>query len=358
MDSLRSYLLSDKNITMLESIIIDKLYDTTGISLNKRDSKFQQSMMLVISTVIRNELHLQKTFDKKTLLKMNNIFIKETVNYLTELLTQQEEEEEDEEEQEFTSKLSEEDYEMEMDPGPLPVLETPVIHEQPLEQKEQVTEDIYYFDETSTDVNLENVTALQLMNITIDYSGYIVNETNCNICIENNEHEIPHGNYSPVELVEYLSSLEKTLDFSLEQKTDVIIMSIVKEKERKSMSGSIKDKDNPKQVNVNFGVKNSVAKLLGFIEKTYVIRDNNRADTKHLIKHPGYSDFVIKYSDTLEEKHRVYFNKNYNETIHYIPYLNKGVKTDIPVTITNISITSDYNSNRPFNFCVKVSKHS
>lgn len=340
MDSLRSYLLSDKNISMLESIILDRLYDTTGISLNKKDSKFQQSMMLVITTVMRNELHLQNTFDKKTLLKMNNIFIKETVKYLTELLTYSVE---DEEEQEFTSKLSEEEY-------PDTSIEEVVV------EKPEVIEEIYYFDEKSTNVNLENVTSLKLMNLTMDYSGYVVNETNCNLCIDNIEYKIPHGNYSPYELLEYLSSLEKTLDFSLQEKTELVTISIVKEKERKSMSGAIKDKENQKQVNVNFGVKNSVAKLLGFLEKTYIIKDTPiQTNSKHLIKHPSYADFIITYSKELQEKHRVFFNCKYNETVHYIPILSKEVKTP-PVVITNISIWSDYNSNRPFNFTIKVTK--
>lgn len=342
MDSLRSYLLSDKNIAMLESIILDRLYDTTGISLNKRDSKFQQSMMLVITTVIRNELHLQNTFDQKTLLKMNNIFIKETVKYLTELLTYSEEEE-----QEFTSKLSEEDY---IDTPPIEVEEIQEV------QVEKKLEEIYYFDEKSTSVQLENVISLGLVNLTIDYSGYVVNETNCNLCIDNIEYKIPHGNYSPYELLEYLSSLEKTLDFLLEEKTETVSIHIIKEKERKSMSGAIKDKENQKQVNVNFGVKNSMAKLLGFLEKTYIIKDTPiYTDSKHLIKHPSYADFIVTYSKELKEEHRVFFNCKYNETVHYIPILSKQVKTS-PVAINNISIMSDYNSNRPFHFTVKITK--
>jgi hypothetical protein len=58
MDAFRAYLLGDKNTSMLENIIIDKLYDTTGLSINKRDPRFQQSMLLVITTIKKNELHL------------------------------------------------------------------------------------------------------------------------------------------------------------------------------------------------------------------------------------------------------------------------------------------------------------
>jgi hypothetical protein len=69
---------------------------------------------------------------------------------------------EEQEQEEFTSKLSDEDeseaYFQQPEPEPEPVkLQKPI-----------VVENIYYFDEITTFLNIENVVSMELMNFTLD----------------------------------------------------------------------------------------------------------------------------------------------------------------------------------------------
>jgi hypothetical protein len=347
MDKLRAYILGEKNITMLENIIIDKLYELYQLSINRKDPIFKKNLMLVVTTIITDELQTLKTFDNKALVYINNIIIKETVGYLNSLLNQRVVEPE----VDFSSKLSEEDFFEELK------IDNRVEQEVEVPKTPQVTyeEEVLIFDKIgNTKVDVKNVVSIELMSLSCDFSWYTVNETNCNICIDNVEYSLKNGNYTPVDLVDTLTDLCEDLQFKIDSRDEKVIMFQKNQKGKKSMTGSIKE--NQKQVNINFGVKNSIGPLLGFEQKTYILKDEPiTSEVKHNIKLPGHFNVVIKYNENILDKHTIITNVSYNDTIHYKPMVYKKIQLD-KSDIVSVNCELQYNTMRPVIYFVKFTK--
>lgn len=349
MDKFRAYILGEKNMSMLENIIIDKLYELYNISINRKDPIFKKNLMLVITTVITDQS--LKTFDNKALVFINNIIIKETVDYLYSLLNRRVVEREPE--VDFSSKLSEEDYfeELKVDNR----VEQPDVIQKP----ENVSgptyeEEVLIFDKIGkTQVDVKNVVSVELISFSCDFSWYTVNESNCNICIDNIEYSLKNGNYTPDDLVESLTDLCEDLQFKIDIVDEKVIMFQKNQKLKKSMTGSIKDK---KIVNINFGVKNSIGLLLGFDLKTYILKDEEiTSEVKHNIKLPGHFNVVFKYNEDILDKHVVLTDVRYNDTIHYKPIASNKIQVD-KKDIFCIDCELQYNTNRPVIYFVKFTK--
>lgn len=319
MDNLRAYLLSEKNFGMLESIILDKLYNSTGISLNRKDPLFEQNMVMIATAVIRDEIKTLRTFGKAEVIKINNIIIVECVRHLSSLVV---------EPPQLSSQLDDisdtasevSDFFEELKIDNLPKQEIKQ------ELKPEFVEELLVFDEEITVTNLKNVVSAELISISIDFSDYIVTEHNNSFCIDNIEKEVPIGNYTPEELLIEINNLVNPgLYFKLNISTDTI--TIYQQKiQNRSMTGAIKDRENQKQINIDFGTRNSISKLIGFSPKTYIIKENDlTAEVKHNIKHPSFFDVVVTYDKEHSEKHMVLTNVQYNSTIHYTPPFSKKV---------------------------------
>jgi hypothetical protein len=352
MDKLRAYILGEKNITMLENIIIDKLYELYKLSINRKDPIFKKNLMLVVTTIITDELQTLKTFDNKALVYINNIIIKETVGYLNSLLSQRVVEREPE--VDFSSKLSEEDFfeELKIDNR----VEQTEVPEPPLVIGPKYEEEVLIFDKIgNTKVDVKNVVSIELLSFSCDFSWYTVNETNCNFCIDNVEHSIKNGNYSVDELMTELTKFAG-ISFEVDPVNESVIVSQILIKEKKSMTGSIKQKENQKQVNIDFGVKNSIGPLLGFEPKTYILKDEPiTSEVKHNIKLPGYFNVVIKYNEDILDKHTIITDVSYNDTIHYKPMVHKKIQIDKSDIVT-VNCELQYNTMRPVIYFVKFTK--
>lgn len=335
MDNLRSYLLSEKNFNMLENIIPEKVYNITGVEIEKKDPFFQQNMLMVATSVIRDELQSVKVFDTSAIIKINNIIITECVKHLNSLIHQEEP---------FSSKL--EDIEEEQDQPPEQEVVLPTVP--------AFKETVLLLDTCKTQVQLENVVSVELIYCFIDFSDYLVTENNNCFCVDNDEKYIQVGNYTPSELMNVLSELSG-LVFSIDPVQELVCISQPHSTIKKSLTGSIKESQNQKQVNIDFGVKNSICNILGYSPRTYTLKDSKLlANNKHYIKHTSDITVNIEFLDK-KLTHHIPTCVEYNSTIHYTP----GVKHKITMegaTIENISIDlNGYNPRtRPFKFALKV----
>jgi hypothetical protein len=331
------YLLGEKNFAMLEELITQKIFKVSGFSMDKKDPFFQKNLLLIATSVSREEIKLVKSVDEKVLVKINNIIIKECIWFLMDIMNK---------EQEYSSKLEDiEEPEEQEETEIVKVhreIEEPVIKQ----LKPSFTSEILAFDKETTEANLKNVVSVEFVSCYLDFSDYIVTEYNNCFCINNEEKSITPGNYTPLELIEALK--EKTdLIFNIEKLTDNVILT-QKPSEKKSITGAIKDQ---KQYNIDFGVKNSISNLLGFLPKTYILKEKMLiSENKHCIRHKPEVKVNFTF-DELEMGIKLYTNVDYNQTIHYSD--SKIIKSD-PRDIKNVNIKMDYNTRgRPYCFNFK-----
>jgi hypothetical protein len=329
---------------MLENLIPKKIFKNTGYEIESKDPFFQKNLMMITTSVVRDEIKNVKNYDTMDIVKINNIVIKECVEFFTNIInTEQEENEED-----YSSKI--EDIE-----DPIQELEQIQIRDdvvQPKELKPTFSSEILIFDSESTEANLKNIVSVEFVSCCIDFSDYIVTENNNCYCIDNEEKSISVGNYTPEQLVELLSSESKLL-FKIDSLTDNITIQQEEQNNRKSMTASIKDK---RQFNIDFGVKNSISSLLGFSSKTYILKEKKIvSENKHCIKHPANIKVNILF-DERPIKLVIPTDVKYNETIHYRTPVDKKIKLE-PSDIENVKITTDYNTRgRPSSFTFKFTK--
>jgi hypothetical protein len=335
MEALRAYLLSDKNIGMLESIIIDKLYETVSISLNRRDPLFKKNMMLVMTTIITDEISNLKTFDNKALMFINNIIIKETVGYIKNLVTQNQE-------LERSSKLSEEGSDLFEKEDYFEELKIDKVVE-PLEKVipgPKYEETVLIFDQSTNNTDIKNVVSFELVSFSFDFSGYIVDEKNCNFCVDNEPIVVQHGNYTPELLVETLTKLTN-LHFTINPVTEKVTIS---RPGTKSLTGTNKQKSS----NIDFGVVSSINNLLGFENRTYILKNEDLlAINKHNITHPIVVDLNIQLNENAPDLHRILTDVRYNYPVHYKPNVPRKISID-RTDVKNVNINFDYISNRPY----------
>jgi hypothetical protein len=332
MDDLRSYLLSERNFQMLEKLIVSKVSKLTLQTVEPDDPTFQQHLLMIATTIISSEIKLNPRADNNTVLKINAIIIAEVSKYISKLILEQSSSSRIEELSETESVIE-------------PSVNDPVFEP---ENKLQIETIICSFDREITEVNLKNVVSVEFLDCHFDFSDYVVTENNNCMNIDNEPFNISIGNYTPESLIQELNSNSKIV-FEIDKLTDNIF--IQQPKVKKSMTGTIKD--NQKQVNVDFGVKNSLANLLGYSPKTYIVKDQTIVSNfKHQIKHPQSMEFTIDCGTTTL-KHTVPLNVKYNETIYYKPDFSKVIELS-NIDIQSVNITTDYNMRgRPYSFNLK-----
>lgn len=297
--------------------------------MDKTDPFFQKNLLMISSSVSREELKFVKNIDEKTIVKINNIIIKECIEFLIDIINKEE----------YSSKI--EDIEEIED---IKDIEEIINVKHNLEPS--FTSEILVFDKETTQANLKNVVSIEFLSCYMDFSDYIITENNNCFCINNEEKTINVGNYTPLELVDHLKEITDLI-FSIDKLTDKVIIT-QKVSEKKSMTGAIKDQ---KQYNIDFGVKNSISNVLGFLPKTYILKEKVLiSENKHCIKHKP--EIKVNFTfDELEMEVALYTNVKYNETIHYT--FSKIIKTESR-EINNVNIKSDYNTRgRPYSFNFK-----
>jgi hypothetical protein len=112
----------------------------------------------------------------------------------------------------------------------------------------------------------------------------------------------------------------------------------------KSLTGAIKQKSS----NIDFGVKHSINNLLGFENRTYILKNEDLvANNKHNITHPIVVDLNIQVNENTPDLHRILTDVKYNYTVHYKPNVPRKISID-RTDVKNVNINFDYISNRPY----------
>ena len=334
MESLRNYLLSEENLIMIEDITLEKLYKLYKVKLIK-DEFFQNSVFMIATSVIREELKRKVTPGNSLAIKINNIIISEAVKYIYNTLNPEqyssniEDLSEDEEIIEEESK----DYFEEL-------------KKDNVELKPKFEEELLIFEKEETNANISNVMSAELISFSIDFSDYIINETNNCFKVNDSIIEVPVGNYFPDELIETLNEItDAEINFSIDKKIDKVIISHTKR------TSSIKEN---KSYILDFDVKNSIYLILGILKQSYNLNSKQvTAEIKHKICHPSFIDVEIQYSEKFSEKHRILTNVPYNNTIHYTPKFSKKILLN-QQQVKNVKLLTNYNTRgRPYTFSIK-----
>lgn len=333
MEALRNYLLSEKNLLMIETITLDKIYQLTGITVEK-DLDFKNNIFIVATAVIRVEVQKDIKFNNTIVLKINNIIIAESVKYIISTLNFES----------LSSKIED-----------LTEEDTDFFEELKKDKKEEIKElkpefeeQILIFDKEETNINLKNVISAELVCFSVDFSDYIINENNNCLKINDTIIEVPVGNYSPNELIEYLNDVtDPEILFTLDKKTEIIEIDCM---QKASSFASVKNKS----IIVDFDIKNSMYYILAVLKQSYNLKEKKIVgQMKHKINHPSFIDIEIFYTENHLEKHRILTNVNYNNTIHYYPKISKKVVLN-QQNVDNIKLKMNYNTRgRPYTFSIK-----
>jgi hypothetical protein len=331
MESLRNYLLSEENLVMVEDITIQKIDKLYGLRLDK-DEFFKNSIFMVTIAVVREELKKQNTPSNNLAIKINNIIISEAVKYIYNSLNTEQYSSNIEELSENEEELKEDYFEE--------------LKKDNVEIKPKFEEELLIFDKEETNANLQNIISAELVSFSIDFSDYIINETNNCFKVNDDNITIPIGNYSPDELIECLNDVtHPEILFSIDKKLDKVNISCLKK------TSSLKEN---KSYIIDFDVKNSIYLVLGISKQSFNLNTKQiTSEIKHKICHPPFIDVEIQYSTNFSEKHRILTNVPYNDTIHYTPKFSKKILLN-QQEVKTVKLLTNYNTRgRPYTFSIK-----
>lgn len=370
MPSLRNSILSDANLDMLEDLSIKKIYNISGILLNKDDLFFKDNFMMVTLAVIKEE---EKKRTLLTITKINGIIIKEVINFIIHCINNEKQEPE-----ELSTKLDpdEDDFFEELKTDiitqrdSIPILVPPVEELKPL-----FKDDMYYLETGDMDktidgfvssIKLDNIKEIQMMDFSIDNSDYIVTEYNNTFAIDDINITIECGNYTGNEIEEEIqqqivSKIDDTLEFKMKKKTDSFyIQSTVKK--TKSLTGSLKEQ---KSYHIDFGTLNSINKLLGFEAKSYKLKSDDMIEgVKHRIGYNQYVNILINCGSH-ELRYKILMDVGYNKTKYFVPKTDNLMinndNTTFNVDSLSIKITDMYGNiyntrGRRFNISFRINQ--
>jgi hypothetical protein len=295
--------------------------------------------------VCNEEIPNHANFPVKTaVLKINNIIIKEAYNYLVNMDTKMSTSIEDipEVKTEYIDELRRENFEKaDVVESKLPV---PIFKEDLYEicSEEMSKEGVNYVSEN---FYLSDVKSLELVQIRIDKSDYIITEYCNRFVLEGEVIEVPPGNYSESEIVKCIQDL---IDLKWNTKQDYIFkVDVTFQKNTECFIFSYKksllcqDKPVSKVINVDFSGKPSIAKLLGFEEKNYVLKTGESfTGLKHHLTFPQLVMFSIDFSENIKAQAIVPLNVEYNQTKFYdLEYMkNYKLPDDSLFKISNIKV--------------------
>jgi hypothetical protein len=333
MESLRNYLLSEENLVMIEDISIEKIYKLYGLGLDK-DEFFQTSIFMVATAVVREELKKQNKPSNNLAIKINNIIIAEAVKYIYNSLNTEQ----------YSSNIEDLSDEEIQEEEPKDYFEE--LKKDTVELKPKFEEELLIFDKEETNANLQNIISAELVSFSIDFSDYIINETNNCFKVNDENITIPVGNYSPDELMDCLNDVtQPEILFSIDKKLDKVNITCLKK------TSSLKEN---KSYIIDFDVKNSIYLILGISKQSFNLNTSKiTSEIKHKICHPPFIDVEIQYSTNFSEKHRILTNVPYNDTIHYTPKFSKKILLN-QQEVKTVKLLTNYNTRgRPYTFSVK-----
>lgn len=359
MEKLSNALYSDKNIQMIQSICLKKIkFNVPKLQFDRIVEFYEETFNNVMNTVFNEEIKNNiNTPLKGAIIKINNIVIKEAYNYILDMEIDMSTKIEDipEEKTEYIEELRREISEKE-DVKELPVPALTFMEDiYEINSKDMSNEvdaesgDITY----TSELYVPNIKNIELVQIRIDKSDYMITEFCNKFTVNDFPLEIPVGNYSEIELVDCIQNL---LDLEVNSKDDYIFnihITFQKNKECFILScrDSILNEMAQSSLKVDFSVKHSVAHLIGFEMKIYTLKnDTVFTGLKHHLSFPMLVLFNIDFTSEIKTQAVVPLNVEYNCTKFYdLEYKKLYTSKDPLFNISDIKITLQNERNEPYN---------
>jgi hypothetical protein len=348
MERIKSILYSDKNVKMLQSICIKKIKnEATREHFDFIKTRFEDLFLSVMTTIFEEEIYNYLEFPLKTsILKINSIVIKEACNYI---LSVAEENTEDmttyieDIPEEFTDTVEKE-----------PVLDEP---DRPIEP--QFIEELYEIGSKNTykegneyisDIYLPNIKSLEMLQVKIDRSDYIITEYCNKFKINNTMIEISPGNYEETQLESIIQGIIDTKINSDKNYLMTIIINFEKTNDCYLFSCTNIDSKDIKTT-IDFSIENSIAEVIGFDKVVYTLKTAEPiCGNKHKLCYPTLALFNIEFTDDVKSQVIVPLNVKYNETKFYdLEYKKLYTSIEPLFTVSQVKITIENERGEPYN---------
>jgi hypothetical protein len=304
---MREFLLRDKNINLIASLVIKHVHKISGHIMDKYDENFKNDLNMVITAIVNEEAPKHRgQVSTESVIRINNIIISEATRFILSNITHEETTEQD---IQHTSIIDLPD-EIQEPPKPEPVMvpPPPVQQEQePITAPEFVSEYLFInsndFTKEDEGVYFYNISIdgidVSLDLLTLDNSDYIITETSCELMVDGTTVSIPLGNYTPEQIVEAFNATPAT---DLRIKYSPLDECFVMEYPKKS-ANTVKELKESRSIIVDFCLRNSIHKKLGFDMMTYTIKQGESVKgSKHCLQVPPYikATLQITEQDTVE----------------------------------------------------------
>lgn len=346
MERIKSALYSDKNVKMLQSICIKKIKsEASQEAFDFIKKRFEELFLSVMTTIFEEEIYNYLELPLKVgLLKINNIVIKEACNYILNVA-----EENTEEMTTYIEDIPEEFTE----PAPV-VVASSIENDKPVEP--QFIEELYEIGSKNTykegneyisDIYLPNVKSLELLQVRIDKSDYIITEYCNKFKINDVIIEVSPGNYEETQLESIIQSL---IDIKVNSNVMSIIVNFEKTNDCYTFSCTNID-SHIKKTSIDFSVEHSIAEIIGFDKVVYTLRvDEPICGNKHKLCYPVLVLLNVNFTEDVKSQVVVPLNVKYNETKFYdLEYKKLYTSIEPLFTISQVKITMENERGEPYN---------
>ena len=207
-------------------------------------------------------------------------------------------------------------------------------------------------EEYISEIYIPNVKKLDLLQIRIDKSDYMITEYCNKFEVDDTVIEVEPGNYNEEELNHHIQIL---LDKHINCKEDYLMKILINfEKTNDCYSFVYKSISSTKkeEVKLNFDLKQSISCILGFDKKSYVLKkDDKLTGHKHDLSYPNLVLFNIDFTEDVKAQALAPLNVKYNETKFYdLEYKKSYQSSTTPLfTISKIKITLENERGEPYN---------
>jgi hypothetical protein len=348
--SLRSNLLSIENINLISNIVVKKIKELTGININPNDTFLASNIGMISMSVVNSESHHPNT--RKSLLYVNSIIISETVKFILDNIKDPDEPEEVQ--HTSISDLPDDPIPLNQDDGETQVVSVapqPAIPElKPIFKNEQLIINSYDFNKESEgeyfyNLNM-NCLKASLNLFVFDNSDYIITEFTNELMVNQQTVSIPPGNYSPESLVLILNKSinESNVSFSFDKTIDCFTIAYLKKQ-----ANTVKDLKTIPSVNIDFCMRNSIHKKLGFEMRTYQINQGESVSgCKHALTAPQWVSLSVGFSDKVSHNYTIPLDVEYNSTKFYKDQYNSQIDLG-DIDIRKVSISLKTPDGKPYN---------
>ncbi len=358
MERLKTALYSQKNIDMIQTLCIKRIKNTVDAdTFDWIKPRFTELFLTVMNTIFEEEIYNYADLPLKTsVIKINGIVMKEAFNYITNvrdepvMSTPIEDIKEEGliERTEYIEELKRENQEKYESLEPKPLVPEFIEELYEIGSKNMTKEGEEYISE----IYIPNVKKLDLLQLRIDKSDYMITEYCNKFEIDSIIIEVEPGNYNEEELRQAIQIL---LDKHVNSKEDYlmkIIINFEKTNDRYSFVYKSIDSSTKETVKLNFNVNKSIACILGFDKKVYIIdRDEKLIGHKHNLSYPTLVLFDIDFTSEIKAQALAPLNVNYNETKFYdLEYKKSYQSKESPLfDISQIKIKLHNERGEPYN---------